>query len=545
MSAESTAAALRPTAAPSLTGVFVRLKLTLLRNGLRQSTGRTVAYVASVIVGLLFAAGAVLGLTALRGNAHAGALAVLLTGILTLGWAVMPLFFPAGDETLDPTRLVMLPLRPRPLIVSLLTASLIGVGPVVTLVLVTGAVIAVAHGPVAAVVGVLAVVLTVLVCVSLARAVATAAVRLLTSRRGRDLAVLGGLFLAVGGQVVNIAAQKLGRPDGLAVLEPLGQVLRWVPPASAIGAVEDAGRGAYGRALAGLVLAALALILLLWWWQRTLTTLMTSPDSSTLQALEKDSARRSGTGPRGLARLLPDGRTGTVMLRTLRYAWRDPKSKMSWATALGVGLLVPVVSAVQGNGSIFTAFSASGLLGMQMYNQFGQDTSAFWMVASTIATPRDAYRELRARALALALIGVPFVTLVVVGAAAFIGPWSDFVEVYGLSLAVLGALMATGALSSALAPYSIPSEGNKNVSPGQGAIAWFSLLGGVVACAVLCSPLLALTIWLHVADLHALLWVLLPAGVVYGTAVAELGLRLAAPRVARRLPEILTAVSKG
>ncbi|MFH9223110.1 transporter [Streptomyces lydicus] len=545
MSAESTAAALPPTAAPSLTGVFVRLKLTLLRNGLRQSTGRTVAYVASVIVGLLFAAGVVLGLIALRGNAHAGALAVLLTGILTLGWAVMPLFFPAGDETLDPTRLVMLPLRPRPLIVSLLTASLIGVGPVVTLVLVTGAVIAVAHGPVAAVVGVLAVVLTVLVCVSLARAVATAAVRLLTSRRGRDLAVLGGLFLAVGGQVVNIAAQKLGRPDGLSVLEPLGQVLRWVPPASAIGAVEDAGRGAYGRALAGLVLAALALVLLLWWWQRTLTTLMTSPDSSTLQALEKDSARRSGTGPRGPARLLPDGRTGTVMLRTLRYAWRDPKSKMSWATALGVGLLVPVVSAVQGNGSIFTAFSASGLLGMQMYNQFGQDTSAFWMVASTIATPRDAYRELRARALALALIGVPFVTLVVVGAAAFIGPWSDFVEVYGLSLAVLGALMATGALSSALAPYSIPSEGNKNVSPGQGAIAWFSLLGGVVACAVLCSPLLALTIWLHVADLHALLWVLLPAGVVYGTAVAELGLRLAAPRVARRLPEILTAVSKG
>ncbi|MER7151187.1 transporter, partial [Streptomyces lydicus] len=321
--------------------------------------------------------------------------------------------------------------------------------------------------------------------------------------------------------------------------------LRWVPPASAIGAVEDAGRGAYGRALAGLVLAALALVLLLWWWQRTLTTLMTSPDSSTLQALEKDGARRSGTGPRGLARLLPDGRTGTVMLRTLRYAWRDPKSKMSWATALGVGLLVPVVSAVQGNGSIFTAFSASGLLGMQMYNQFGQDTSAFWMVASTIATPRDAYRELRARALALALIGVPFVTLVVVGAAAFIGPWSDFLEVYGLSLAVLGALMATGALSSALAPYSIPSEGNKNVSPGQGAIAWFSLLGGVVACAVLCSPLLGLTIWLHVADLHALLWVLLPAGVVYGTAIAELGLRLAAPRVARRLPEILTAVSKG
>ncbi|MFI0711843.1 transporter [Streptomyces inhibens] len=545
MSTESAAVAPRPAAVPSPTAVFVQLKLSLLRNGLRQSTGRTLAYVASVIVGLLFAAGAVTGLIALRGNDHVGALVVLLTGILTLGWAVMPLFFPTGDETLDPTRLVMLPLRPRPLIVSLLVASLVGIGPVVTLALIVGSVIAVAHGTAAAVVGVLAVVLVVLVCVSLARAVATASVRLLTSRRGRDLAVLSGLFIAIGAQGVNIAAQKLGRPDGLSVLEPLGNVLRWVPPASAVSAVEDAGHGAYGRAVAGLALTALALVLLLWWWQRTLTALMTSPDSSTLQAVEKDSARRGGTGERGLARLLPDGRTGTVMLRTLRYAWRDPKSKMSWATSLAVGLLVPVVSYVQGNGSIYTAFSASALLGMQMYNQFGQDTSAFWMVASTIATPRDAYQELRARALTLAMVAIPYVTLVVVGTAAFIGPWSDFLEVYGLSLAVLGALLATGALSSALFPYSIPSEGNKNVAPGQGAIAWFSLFGGLLIGSVLCAPLLALTIWLHVAGLHHLLWLLLPVGVVYSTGIAELGLRIAAPRVARRLPEILVAVSKG
>ncbi|GAA2330704.1 transporter [Streptomyces caniferus] len=545
MSTDSAVAATRPAAAPSLTGVFVRLKLTLLRNGLRQSTGRTLAYLASVITGLLFTAAVVLGLIALRGIAHAGALVVLLTGILTLGWAVLPLFFPTGDETLDPTRLVMLPLRPRPLIVSLLVASLVGIGPLVTLALVTGSVIAVADGPAAAAVGVVAVVLVVLVCVSLARAVATASVRLLTSRRGRDLAVLSGLFIAIGAQGVNIAAQKLGRPDGLSVLEPVGTVLRWVPPASAVGAVEDAGHGAYGRALAGLALTALALVLLLWWWQRTLTTLMTAPDSSTLQAVEKDSARGAGKEERGLARLLPDGRTGAVVLRTLRYAWRDPKSKMAWATALGVGLLVPVVSAAQGNGSLYTSLFASGLLGTQMYNQFGQDTSAFWMVASTIATPRDAYQELRARALTLASVAVPYVTLVVAGTAAVIGPWSDFVEVYGLSLAVLGALLATGALSSAVFPYSIPSEGNKNVAPGQGAIAWFSLFGGVLVGAVLCSPLLGLTIWLHVAGLHQLLWVLLPVGAVYGLGVAELGLRVAAPRVARRLPEILVAVSKG
>ncbi|MEU4200931.1 transporter [Streptomyces sp. NPDC045470] len=537
-----------PHAAPatSLTPVFVRLKLSLLRNGLRQSSGRTVAYVASLVMSLLCAAGVLLGLIALRGVDHAGALGVLLAAVLTLGWAAMPLFFPSGDETLDPTRLVMLPLRPRPLIVSLLITSLVGIGPVFTLAVAVGSAIMLAHTAGAAVVGVLAVVLVVLVCVALARAVATANVRLLTSRRGRDLAVLSGLFVAIGAQGVNVGTQKLfGSGAGLSALEPVSDILRWVPPASAVDAVQAASEGSYGRAVLGLALAAVALGLLLWWWQRTLTTLMTSPDSSTLQAVEKDSARKQRSSGGGLQRLLPESRTGTVVLRMMRYAWRDPKSKMSWAMAFAVGLLVPFISAIQGGGSIYTAFSAPALLGMQMYNQFGQDTSAFWMVASTISTPRDAYLELRARGLGLALVGVPFVTLVVIGAAAFLGPWSAFFDVYGLSLALLGALVATGAMASAVFPYSIPAESNKNVAPGQGAIAWFSLFGGMLVSAVLAAPMIGLLIWLHVAGLHSLLWLLLPVGAAYGVGIALLGMRVAAPLVARRLPEILGAVSKG
>ncbi|OKI09997.1 transporter [Streptomyces sp. CB02923] len=531
---------------PSLTPVFIRLKLSLMRNGLRQSSGRTVAYVASLVVSLLCAAGVLAGLVALRDVEHAGALGVLLAGLLTLGWAAMPLFFPSGDETLDPTRLVMLPLRPRPLIVSLLVTSLVGIGPVFTLALAVGSAIMMAHSAGAAVVGVLAVVLVVLVCVALARAVATANVRLLTSRRGRDLAVLSGLFVAIGAQGVNIGTQKLfGSGGGLSALESVSDVLRWVPPASAVDAVRAASEGSYGRAVLGLALAAVALGLLLWWWSRTLTRVMTSPDSSTLQAVEQDSARKQRAAGGGLQRLLPEGRTGTVILRMMRYAWRDPKSKMSWAMAFGVGLLVPVVSALQGGGSIYTAFSASTLLGMQMYNQFGQDTSAFWMVASTISTPRDAFLELRARGLGLAMVGVPFVTLVVVGAAASLGPWSAFFDVYGLSLALLGALVATGALTSALFPYSIPAESNKNIAPGQGAIAWFSLFGGMLTSGVLAAPVVALLVWLHVAGLHSLLWLMLPVGAAYGVGIALLGMRVAAPRVAARLPEILGAVSKG
>jgi ABC-2 type transport system permease protein len=526
----------------TLTSTVVRLKLSLLRNGLRQSGGRRAAYVASAALVLLFAVLQLLGLIALRGNAHADSVVVLLLAVLGLGWAVMPLFFPGGDETLDPTRLVMLPLRPGPLVRALLTASLVGIGPVFTLLMAVGSVVAVAHGGAAYAVSAVGVALALLVCVALARAVAAANVRLLTSRKGRDLAVLSGLVIAVGAQIVNFGVQRLGS-GGLGQLDPVADVLRWVPPASAVGAVASVSEGSYGIAAAQLAVSAAVLVAALTVWARQLTRLMTSPDGSTLQAA--DPGRRAHTST-GLARLLPAGRTGTVMERSLRYVWRDPKTKAAWVTSLAIGLIVPVFNAFQGTGSIYFACFAAGMLGIQMYNQFGQDGSAFWMVATTISTTRDAYAELRARALALLLITLPYATLVTVLTTALLGDWPRLPEVLGLSFALLGAMLATGAWTSACFPYSIPQEGLKNVAPGQTGLAWISVFGGMIAAALLCAPVIAVAIWLNAgADGERRQWLLLPLGTAYGAGLALLGLRLAAPRTARRLPEILTAVSKG
>ncbi|MFD8201159.1 transporter [Streptomyces sp. NPDC003470] len=543
MSARTAPATTATTQPTPVTAVFVRLKLSLLRNGLRQSGGRRAAYVASAVVVLLFTALQLIGLVALRGHAHVDALVVLLAAVLGLGWAVMPLFFPSGDETLDPTRLVMLPLRPRPLVRALLAASLVGIGPLFTLCMFAGSVAAVAHGGAAIAAGVVGAVLALLVCVTLARAVAAANVRLLTSRKGRDLAVLSGLVVAVGAQLVNFGAQRLGT-SGLGQLDPVADVLRWVPPASAVGAMDAASDGAYGTALAQLALTAAALVLLLWVWARHLTRLMTSPDGSTLQAAGGGPAR--GPGPAGPARLLPEGRTGTTMERTLRYVWRDPKTKAAWVTSLAIGLIVPVFNAWQGTGSVYFACFAAGMLGIQMYNQFGQDTSAFWIVAMTISSPRDAYVELRARALALLLITLPYATLVTVLTTAMLDDWRTLPEALGLSFALLGAMLATGAWTSARFPYSIPQEGHKNVVPGQVGLAWISIFGGMVGAALLCAPVIALTVWLNVRE-GGDAWsaVLLPVGAVYGAVITLLGLRLAAPHTARRLPEILAAVSRG
>ncbi|MFE2427359.1 transporter [Streptomyces sp. NPDC059373] len=527
-----------------MTGTFVRLKLAIIRNGLHQSTGRTVGWVLGTVFSLLYALSAATGLVVLRGNDHAPSAAVGLAVVLVVGWAVMPLFLFGGDDTLDPTRLAMLPLRPRPLVTALLVSSLVGVGPLVTLLVTAGAAVALAGGAASVVVAVVAVPLVLVLCVALSRAVAAANTRLLTSRKGRDLAILSGLFVAVGVQLVNLAVSSLSSSGGLDRVASIASVLRWVPPAPALDAVRSAAHGSYGVAVAQLAYVGVVLGAVLVWWYRSLYRLMVVPDASTLQAAEgRDRSGRST----GLHRLLPAGRTGTVMERQFRYAWRDPRSKAAWASALAVGLLLPVVSAVQ-HGSVYSSCWAAGLLGMQMYNQFGVDGSAFWTVAATLATRDDARAELRGRAAVIASVAVPYVVLVTVGAALLLHRAAAVPEVLGLSFALLGALIATGAYASVRFPYAMPQEtrfGGGSAAPGQGGLAALSLFGGGVLGAALCVPVLVLVVALHVSGRHGLLWLVLPAGLAYGAGLAAAGLRFAAPRLTRRLPEILTAVSRG
>ncbi|MFC4033644.1 transporter [Streptomyces polygonati] len=539
-----------PARGGSITPVFVRLKLAVIRNGLRQSRGRTAGWAVGVAFAMLYALGLGAGMIALRGSHYAPAATVTLAVVLGLGWAVMPLFFFGGDDTLDPTRLSMLPLRPRPLMTALLTSSLVGVGPLFTLLVSTGAMIAVAHGAAATAVAVPVVALLLLTCVALSRAVAAANTRLLTSRRGRDLALLSGLFVAVGAQLVNLGVSSLSSDGGLHRVTSIASVLRWIPPAPAVDAVRSTGRGAYGLAAVQLLYALAALAVILRWWYRSLVRLMVSPDASTLQAADVPTggAARSGW-PGRVAGLFParlvGGRTGTVMERQFHYLWRDPRSRAALATGLAVGLLLPLVAVVQ-HGTVYQCLWAAGLLGMQMYNQFGTDGSAFWTVAATISTRRDAALELRGRALTLVGIAVPYVTVVTVGAALLLGRLDALAETLGLSFAFLGALTGTGTYASVRFPYAVPQQNAfGNAAPGQGGLVALNVFGGTLSGAVFCLPVLALSVLLHHTGHQGLSWTVLPVGVVYGTAVGAAALRFTAPRLLDRLPEILAVVGKG
>ncbi|HEY5836517.1 hypothetical protein [Streptomyces sp.] len=182
---------------------------------------------------------------------------------------------------------------------------------------------------------------------------------------------------------------------------------------------------------------------------------------------------------------------------------------------------------------------------MQMYNQFGIDGSAFWTVSATIGTRRDAALELRGRALTLALIAVPYVTAVTIGAAVLLDRMSALPETLGLTFAFLGALIATGSFAGVRFPYAVAQDNPfGNAAPGQSALVAANVFGGTLSGAALCLPVLTLSVSLHPSDHHGLLWTVLPTGVVYGVAVAAGALRFTAPRLLDRLPEILAVVAK-
>ena len=117
-------------------GVFVRLKLRLTANSLRGRPGRIVLFVLGVIAAGFFAIGgyAAFAVPGVLGSEWAAGMVLPLGGAaLVLGWLLLPLVFFGVDESLDPARFALLPLRRRTLITGLFAAALAGLPALATL----------------------------------------------------------------------------------------------------------------------------------------------------------------------------------------------------------------------------------------------------------------------------------------------------------------------------------------------------------------------------------------------------------------------------
>ncbi|MGO1051885.1 hypothetical protein [Crossiella sp. CA198] len=513
---------------------FLALRWRVLRNTFAEGAGgRVVLLVLGVIFGLyLGGQGLVLLANAGGGTPEDALLRTALIGtVVTVLWLLGPLIY-GTDETLQPARFALLPLSRRQLATGFLTAALISVPALATLVATSGTIIAASgYGLFPALVAVLGVLLGLAVCLLGGRTLSTAFARLLTARRARDLATVLVFLLGAGAWLAWITLSDRLFTGSWTGWLPGARLLAWTPLAAPYSAWQEAANGNPVAALAKLDVGLVTVLLLAWCWGRLLTSAMTAPRAA------GPSLPRGTPGelvPRWLRRVTPAGPGGAVLARILRMWLRDTRFRI----ALISTLTIPVALAVAWRSApteVITAIAGSAA-GLNLVNTFGYDGPAY---ATHLLAAVPARLDLRARLLAIAMIAVPVVLLATVALALYRGDSAAVLPALGTGVAAFGGSAGLCAILAATTPF-VPPPPDKPFSspPGGQTRPALATYGGLVGGLALAAPVLAVAL---LAPAGA--WLALPLGLVWAAAAAEAGVRVAGRRADRRGPEILLAVT--
>ncbi|MGH2719594.1 MAG: hypothetical protein ACRDJU_13590 [Actinomycetota bacterium] len=516
---------------------FVRLKLTLLRNALHSGPRRVI----SLIIGVVAWGWIVVTAISVYLAPASKAVAVpLIFDTFFVGWLLLPLMGLGSDETLDPSRLALLPLSRRSLMGGLVCASLVGVAPVGTLLALVGALAGSsggAHAVMAIGLTAVAIAVELVLCVVASRAVTTGFSGILRSRRGRDLMVFVIAIVAVlpllASQIIPHLAVKVGA-HGVSV--GATRSLFWIPSGWLARAVLDA-RSGHGLAAAALIVAGGAVVAaLLGIWALALQRTLTTAEAG---GSKKSPATRADlfAGPFAL---LPRSRVGAIAAKELRYTWRDPRRRAALVTVIFI-IGLPAVAFARHQPSprvVLLAAGAALVFGLQALNQFGSDGAAFWI---DVASGRDPAVDFLGKNLASAILGLSVALVAGVLLAAVTGGWVYLPAAIVIGGGVAGVALGVANQVSVLAPFPLPDAAT-NLWAGPGCL---TALGGFLAMAIILALLVPVGVGVAVS-LHV--WpggfpVVCAASALYGWALWRLGLAMATRRLRARELDVLAIVS--
>ena len=515
----------------------MRLKWRLLVNGTRRTTRNPIAAIGFLVATLGSVVSAAVGAVAfvgLRGYWDVVArdrLVVLGCAAMVVGWWFGPLLTGGVDETVDPVRLVLLPLDRRQLRRGQIAAGFIGLAPMVVLTWVVAILVGMSVNATGVPVILLACALVPLAGLVGSRALATTLARMTRTRRGGDAA---GLIAALGGAFVFGALQlvRFLDPDQL---DPIVAVVRWSPPGMVGTALELARDGRPLDAAARLVPLAVLTWVMGWWWSRQLDALLADPAQLHGPAVAADATTDLAIFG-GLRRRLPRSAAGASVAKEIVYLRRSPGRRASLLAGTALGLVYVVVVVAQGDRSQRLAVLASpiAMLFSVQYasNQLGVDPAAFWLEVLIGPTPRARWTGRQF------LAAVNVTTPVVVAAVfmgAFTGGWLEVVATLTATFAATPAIVGVGSLMSPAWVTPLPDSGNPfaagQSAGGNGCMAGVVAMLYVGLVAVLVGPASLALRW---ALLDARLWIV-PIAVVM--LVVDLAIWFAATRAATALIE--------
>jgi ABC-2 type transport system permease protein len=535
--------------------LFVRLKLRVMANNMRGKTWRILLFLIGLLFGLWWSVTALLLLAApgFADDLDAAVLVSALGGaVLVLGWVLLPLILFGVDESLDPARFALLPVRRRTLVTGLLAAALVGIPALAAVLATTGLVIAAAllGGWGAALVQVVGILAGLLLCVAASRAVTSAFATMLRSRRMRDLAAIMLACLAALLGPVQIGVMALVESADWERLRGPARVLGWTPLAAPYTIGVDVAEGRAWAVPLKLLITAATIALLLWWWSRTLESAMLGAASAGRPKVVAGASPASAVAqlfPRSMP-WLPRTRYGALVAREARYWWRDARRRAGLITFAVIGVVLPVMINISSGGLnsgagpvvISLTMVFVGVLGAAtLANQFGYDGSAY---AANVVAGVPGVVELRARLTAFTIYIGPLLVVIAGIVAAFLREPAGIGLMLGSLSAAYGSGLAVNLFLSLHGAYALPETSNPfAINTGSGVAK--SLLGivGLIGATAVAIPIVVITT--IVGDAPAWLWLAGPAGIAYGAGAAWLGTYMVGDMLDRQMPELLQAVS--
>jgi ABC-2 type transport system permease protein len=517
--------------------LLVQLKLRLLRNALRSSGSAKASFITSTVFAVVVAIGVFAGLAALRGHSDSVDVATVVFTIFAFGWLGLPLVIFGLDSTLDPATLALYPLRTRQLAVGLLAASCAGAWPLANVIGLLGVTVGLARGAFGVLVAVLAVLLQVLFCITLARFVTTALAGLLRSRRGRDFAALLVIpifvLYEVFTQVVPSAAAK-GRLTASS-FAGVDRWMRWTPPGLAAHAIQDASSGHPGTALLRLALLAAIVGTIGCLWIRSLGRAVVTVDASTQR-----SAVRGAVLPFGRF-----GLRGTLTARFWIYQRRDPSELIYWAIILVVGAVVSfrtVLTPKYLTGLLVAAAVGAALIAVLHSNLIGFGGQDFGFESMALSSRRKLRAYFFGQDVALGVIGVPLLTVISFVLAAVAKHPADGFLGMSVALAGVGAALAISNVLTVALPYPVEKRAGAPVPrPADGFMGHLVLgrFGSLIGTGVLVVPAILAVVFTRSDAAAVRMPVLVASAAAYGLALAWAGVRIAARLAEPRIPELV------
>lgn len=521
--------------------LFAGLKWHLLVSRWRAAKGASrvgmFALLALVIVVLAFAA---FGLAALRQVPAVAPLAVngLFTALL-VAWVLGPMIAFGVDETVDPQRFALLPLRTSNLQRGLLVSSLVGYLPIGNAVLLLGAAIGLSSNGAMLPLALLSAALQLVTCVVFSRAASTAMASLMSSRRGRDLGMLIGFAVLVIYLVLNVMLNS-GAGIGVGATK-VAQVLSWTPPGALASLPSLVAAGQWGRVVVAALIAAVFLALGWWWWRRALVTSLTSGTSETEGSAPSRGLLNADAVGGGLA-----GTTRLVAGRVLTMMWRDPMRRMPWLLSLLMAIVWPLL-VFRFSGAVYGCALGALLFGTQAGGMYAWEGSGLWLHMVAFGDRTRARAEVLGNLLVVTLPAVVLLMVSVGVVAAIRDDWANVPGALGLCIGLLFGAAGAAAIASAYVPYAMPqSRKSMFVSsvPGQKGRTGRATLGTMLGGVVLALPTVLLVV-LAIVVSPAFGWAALVVAVVSAPIVLVVSTRVAAQKYLASTPEILRLVSAG